>query len=50
MIFDFSITEQPAYVIITLRGELIEKNQANDLLAKIDELLLTNKNKLFGGQ
>ncbi len=45
MIFDFTISEQPAYVIVTLKGELIEKNQANDLLVKIDELLLSNKNK-----
>ena len=45
MIFDFSISEQPGYVIFTLKGDLIEKNQANDLLGKADELLLGGKTK-----
>jgi anti-sigma B factor antagonist len=46
MLFDFSITENPNCVIISLEGELIEKNQAGDLLNKVEELLNNNKSKL----
>ncbi len=45
MLFDFSISDQSTPVIISLSGELIEKNQATELLMKIDELLDNNKNK-----
>jgi anti-sigma B factor antagonist len=45
MLFDFSINDQNTPVIISLSGELIEKNQATELLAKIDELLNENKTK-----
>jgi anti-sigma B factor antagonist len=46
MLFDFSISEQPNHVIIALEGELIEKNQANDLLKKVDELMTQDKAKI----
>lgn len=46
MLFDFTISEQPEYVIISLQGELIEKNQAVDLLKKVEELLSGNKSKI----
>ena len=45
MLFDFSISDKGALVVISLEGELIEKNQASDLLIKIDELLENNKSK-----
>ena len=45
MLFDFSINDQSTPVIISLSGELIEKNQATELLAKIEELLNENKTK-----
>jgi anti-sigma B factor antagonist len=45
MLFDFSISDQNATVVISLEGELIEKNQANGLLAKVDELLAQDKSK-----
>jgi anti-sigma B factor antagonist len=46
MLFDFSISEQPNYAVISLSGELIEKNQATDLLKKVDELLENDKSKI----
>lgn len=46
MLFDFSISEQPNIVVITLVGELIEKNQANDLLLKVEELVVSGKTKI----
>ncbi|MGZ3885267.1 MAG: STAS domain-containing protein [Bacteroidia bacterium] len=45
MLFDFSISDQNTTVVISLEGELIEKNQATELLAKVDELLAHNKSK-----
>lgn len=45
MLFDFSISDQNATVVISLEGELIEKNQANALLSKVDELLARDKSK-----
>lgn len=46
MIFEFSIQEKANYVIVSLTGELIEKNQANDLIKKIEEMVAANKNKI----
>ena len=46
MLFDFSISEQPTCLIISLSGELIEKNQAIDLLKKVDELVASGKTKI----
>ncbi len=46
MLFDFSISDQGSPVIVSLEGELIEKNQATELLIKIDELLDKNKTKI----
>jgi len=45
MIFDFSISEQKGYVVINLQGELIEKNQANDMMAKVEEMVTAGHNK-----
>ncbi len=46
MLFDFSVKENTSPVIISLEGELIEKNQAADLMHKVDALLETDKNKI----
>jgi anti-sigma B factor antagonist len=46
MLFDFSISEQPACLILSLSGELIEKNQAIELLKKADELVASGKTKI----
>ena len=46
MLFDFTIAEHPNYVILSLQGELIEKNQAAGLLAKVEELIENNKSKI----
>ena len=46
MLFDFSISEQLTCIIISLSGELIEKNQAIDLLKKVDELVASGKTKI----
>lgn len=46
MIFDFTINEHPNYVVISLTGELIEKNQALDLLKAVENLVAANKTKI----
>lgn len=46
MLFEFSINEHSNYVVISLTGELIEKNQAADLLKKVEELVAANKSKI----
>lgn len=46
MLFNFSISEKPNCVILSLEGELIEKNQAIDLLRKVDELVSGGKAKI----
>ena len=46
MLFNFSISEKPTCIILSLEGELIEKNQAIDLLAKVDELVASGKTKI----
>ena len=46
MLFDFSISEQPTCVILSLSGELIEKNQSMDLLKKVDELVEVGKTRI----
>lgn len=46
MTFNYTITEEKSVHILNLSGELIDKNQALELLSKIDELLSEQKNKL----
>ena len=47
MILDFNITEENNIQIVTITGELIDKNQAIHLLKAIDELLEADNNKLI---
>ncbi len=46
MVFDFTISNQGTYSVISLSGNLIEKGQALSLLEKVDELAKDNCNKL----
>ncbi len=46
MLFEFSISDKNNCTIVSLSGELIEKNQANDLIKKIEELVAGGKNKV----
>ena len=46
MLFNFSLSEQQSCTILSLEGELIEKNQAIDLLKKMDELIASGKTKI----
>ena len=46
MLFNFSISEKPNCIILSLEGELIEKNQAIDLLKKVDELVAAGQTKI----
>ena len=45
MILDYKITEKNVIQILVLSGELIDKNQAIDLIKSVDELLAAEKNK-----
>lgn len=47
MVLDYKITEENNLQVLMLRGELIDKNQAIDLIKSIDELLIEGKNKLI---
>lgn len=46
MLFEFSISEKKQCTIVSLTGELIEKNQASDLIKKVDELVAAGNNKI----
>lgn len=46
MILDYNITEKNNIQILVLSGELIDKNQATELIKNVDELLELGKNKL----
>ena len=46
MILDYKITEKNNIQILVLSGELIDKNQAIDLIKSVDELLVAEKNRL----
>lgn len=46
MLFDFSAEIHQDIVVLSLTGELIEKNQAADLIKKIDEMVAGGKNKI----
>lgn len=45
MVFDFTISKQANYAVISLEGNLIEKGQAILLLEKTEELTKENCNK-----
>lgn len=45
MIFDFTISNQGNYAVISLAGNLIEKGQAMGLLEKVEGLAKENCNK-----
>lgn len=47
MVLDYKITEENNLQVLALSGELIDKNQANNLIKHIDELLAEGKNKLI---
>ncbi len=46
MVFEYTIQKSTNHAIIKLEGELIEKNQATDLLIAVEELKNANINKL----
>lgn len=46
MVLDYKITEEKNIQILVLKGELIDKHQATDLLKNVDELIESGKNKL----
>ena len=47
MVFNYKITEEDNNQQLTLSGELIDKNQATELLASVEDLLRDGKNKLM---
>ena len=47
MVLDYKITEEKNIQVLVLSGELIDKNQATDLIKNVDELLELEKNKLI---
>ncbi len=46
MVLEYTINEENNIQVLTISGELIDKNQASDLMRAIDELLEQGKNKL----
>ncbi len=47
MVLDYKISEENNIQVLVLRGELIDKNQATDLMREVDELLEQEKNKFI---
>ena len=47
MVLDFNISEENDINILTLSGELIDKNQATPVLNAVDELVEAGNNKLI---
>jgi anti-sigma B factor antagonist len=47
MVLDYKITGENNIQVLVLSGELIDKHQANDLIKRVDELLVEGKNKLI---
>lgn len=45
MVLDYKITAEKEFEVLELKGELIDKNQALDLIKAVDELLEEGKNK-----
>lgn len=47
MVLDYKITEENNIQVLVLSGELIDKNQATDLIKNIDDILAQGKSKLI---
>jgi len=47
MVLDYKIVEENKIQILYLSGELIDKNQANDLIANVNELLEAGNHKFI---
>ena len=47
MVLEFKISEESNIQLLKLSGELIDRNQATDLIVAIDELLELDKSKLI---
>ncbi len=47
MVLNYSLTEENAIQILTLSGELIDKNQAVEMLTAVDAILELGKNKFI---
>ena len=47
MVLDYSIAEENNIQVLVLKGELIDKNQAIDLMKTVEELLQVGKNKFI---
>lgn len=47
MVLDYKLTEENSIQVLTISGELIDKNQATDMLKDIDVILETGKTKFI---
>jgi anti-sigma B factor antagonist len=47
MVLNYSLTEENAIQLLTLSGELIDKNQAVEMLIAVDAILELGKNKFI---
>lgn len=47
MVFDYKISEENSVEILSLEGELIDKNQAGQLIKQVDELLESGKTRFI---
>lgn len=47
MVLDYNIIEENNVQVLFLTGELIDKNQATELLKSVDELIEMGKNKIM---
>lgn len=45
MVLEYKITEEKEFQLLALKGELIDKNQAIDLIKEVDDLLEKGSNK-----
>jgi anti-anti-sigma factor len=45
MVFEYTVKKEEAHSVIALKGELIEKNQANELLKEADDLASSGNSK-----
>lgn len=45
MVLDYKISAEKEFQLLALKGELIDKNQAIDLIKEVDDLLEQGKNK-----
>lgn len=47
MVLDYKLTEENSIQVLTISGELIDKNQATDMLKDVDGILETGKAKFI---